>query len=175
MKNLHQKTDFKILKRFKYLTTSELGRKILLKDLKLLFSDFQQGKLGNCGLIAALATMSQRPEFLEEIAPKIEQTSEGVRLHFKMFLEGKPVIVTIDDALPFDENNCLIYARSLRSNKCLSRYSDLLRNDEDLESSSISGYTKFSNYDLTNSSPEDRSVKYEQNLGINKLFLASFF
>ena len=31
-----------------------------------------------------------------------------------MFCEGEPITVTIDDALPFDENNCLIYANAKR-------------------------------------------------------------
>ena len=180
MENSHQSGDFKILKEHEncgvtFLRTTELVTRTQAEDENLIFSDFKQGSIGNCGLIASLATISQRPEFLEEIAPKIEQTSDGLKLHFKMFHEGNPIIVTIDDALPFDENNCLIYARSLSSIEFLSRHSDLLQNYEDLESSSISGYTKFSNNDLTNSSPEDRSVKYEKNLGINKLFLVSFF
>ena len=67
-------------------------------------------------MLAVLASLSQRPEFLQEIAPQIEQTSDGVKLHFNMFCEGERKIVTIDDALPFNQNNSLIYARSLRNN-----------------------------------------------------------
>ena len=112
----HQRNDFKILKGHenrgvKFLKATELNRHFTINQENVSFSDFMQ-KLPNCGLIAALATLSQRSEFLEEIAPKIEQTSEGVKLHFNMFCEGKPVTVTIDDALPFDENSSLVCARS---------------------------------------------------------------
>ena len=123
--------------------------------------------------------MSQRPEFLNEIYPKIEQTSDGIKLHFNMFFEGEPITVTIDDLLPFNKNNRLVYARSLRSKKIFSKSSDLLRNDEDLETSSNSGYRKFSKhslslcYDLNKLSLED--TKNEKTLGINNLFLAAFF
>ena len=37
----------------------------------LLTCDFQQGNVGNCGLIAVLPALSKRPKFLTEIAPKI--------------------------------------------------------------------------------------------------------
>ena len=73
-------------------------------------------------MIAALAAISQRPEFLSEIAPKVEHTSEGIKIHFNMFFKGKPTTVTIDDKLPFikpsffewlfGKRPTLIYARS---------------------------------------------------------------
>ena len=79
------------------------------------FSDFKQSDIGNGGLISALTTMSQRSKFLTEIALKIKQTSDDVKLHFNMFYEGNQELVTINDALPFDENNTLVYARSLQT------------------------------------------------------------
>ena len=85
-------------------------------------SDFKQGKIGNCGVISALAAISQREEFMSEIAPRVEQTNEGFKLHFKMFSKGVATIVTIDDALPFDKNNEVAYARSLKCNIALASY-----------------------------------------------------
>ena len=76
--------------------------------------DFEQGFIGNCGLIAALAALSQRPEFLKEIAPKSKQTRGGIKLQFNMFCEGEPITLEIDDSLPFDENNSLVYATAQR-------------------------------------------------------------
>ena len=118
MANSNHQGDFKILQTHKYggvkfLKATKLGLMIFdYEDVS--FTDFVQGDIPNCGLISALAALSQRPEFSEEIAPKIEQTSEGVKFKFKMFYEGNQVTVTIDDALPFAVNNSLVYARSLQ-------------------------------------------------------------
>ena len=80
----------------------------------MIFSDFQQCGIGNCGLIAALAALSQRSEFLTEIAPTIYPTSDGIKLQFNMFCKGEPITVIIDDALPFDKNKSLVYANAKR-------------------------------------------------------------
>ena len=86
-------------------------------------SDFQQGNLSNCEVISSLAAISRRKEFISDIAPIVEHSKEGTKLHFKMFSKGIPTKVTIDDALPFNENNELVYARSLNSNTAfLSAY-----------------------------------------------------
>ena len=71
-------------------------------------------------MIAAIAAISKRPEFLSEIAPKIIHTRQGVKLIFKMFYKGKPIFVTINDKLPFidklsDGKLSLIYARSAKN------------------------------------------------------------
>ena len=109
---------FKVLEEHKnfgitFLTT-KLDTKTQIVDENVTLCDFEQGFIGNCGLIAALAALSQRPEFLKEIVPKILQTSQGILLQFNMFCEGEPITVTIDDSLPFDENNCLVYANAKR-------------------------------------------------------------
>ena len=91
------------------------------------FCDFKQGDIENCGFIAAPAAISIRPEFSSEIAPKIKHTSEGIKIHFKMFYKGKQTIVTIDDKLPFikpklfkrfffGKKPSLIYAKSRNDN-----------------------------------------------------------
>ena len=114
---LHQGADFKILKKHEnrgitFLKVTEIDSKTLFDYKNVSFSDLKQGYIGDCGLIASLASMSQRSEFLTEISPQIEQTSEGVKIKFNMFYKGNKETVTIDDALPFDENNSLVYARS---------------------------------------------------------------
>ena len=86
-------------------------------------SDFQQGNLSNCEVISSLAAISRRKEFLSEMAPTVEHTKKGYKLHFNMFSKGIPTKVIIDDALPFNENDKLAYARSLNSNTAfLSAY-----------------------------------------------------
>ena len=112
--------EFRILERhekcdIKFVSALEVNKnaKIVFENVPL--TDFKQGDIGNCGLIAALAAISQRLEFLSEISPKIENTSEGIKVHFKMFYKGNPVVVTIDDKLPYlfsDDKISLIYAKS---------------------------------------------------------------
>ena len=63
--------------------------------------------------------MSQRPEFLRKIAPGISYNNDGIYFHFNMFSQGKQVPVTVDDALPFDENNSLVYASSVERDSLL--------------------------------------------------------
>ena len=129
----------------KILRTAKVNTNALFKQEVVTHSDFMQGRAGNCGLIASLASISQRPEFLTQIAPEIYHTNDGVKLRFNMFFEGESIKVTIDDALPFfkttyfdqlkssryfpsflasvlqklklfNENILLIYARSARKN-----------------------------------------------------------
>ena len=117
---LNQKDEFKVLERhekydIKFMSASEVNKnaELIFKNVSL--TDFKQGDIGNCALIAALAAISQRPEFLSEIAPNIKHTSEGIKVHFKMFYKGNPVVVTIDDKLPYlfsDDKISLIYAKS---------------------------------------------------------------
>ena len=108
----------------KLLKISELETQTKMRMNNLSLSDFIQGELGDCGLVATCAALSQRTEFSEEIAPVIDDSSGCMKLHFKMYYEGEPVMVTIDDALPIDENNALVYARSAPRNRrlCLSSY-----------------------------------------------------
>ena len=118
--NILNQDEFKILERHKNFDIKFISALEVNKNDKLIFenvslTDFTQGKIANCGLIAVLAAISQRPEFLSKIAPKIEQTSEGMKFHFKMILKGKPIVVTVDDKLPYellDDKISLIYAKS---------------------------------------------------------------
>ena len=78
--------------------------------------DFMQGDVGNCGLIASLASLSRRSEFLKEIAPKIIFENK-LQFEFKMFSRGKPTKVTVDYNLPLDGNKSLVFARPIRNDK----------------------------------------------------------
>ena len=79
-------------------------------DIKM--CDFKQGYLKNCGLIAVLAALSKRPEFWTEIAPKIIQLRNKCKYIFSMHHQGRPIKIIVDDSLPFDKENNLVYARS---------------------------------------------------------------
>ena len=75
----------------------------MFKTDKVSYCDSRQGKLSNCGVVAALAALSQRPEFLTNIFPKIHSTIKGETRVFKMFCEGEATAVAIDDKLPFSQ------------------------------------------------------------------------
>ena len=87
--------------------------KKLMKSSTIQYSDFRQGSLGDCALIAPLAALSQRPEFASKITPSVYSTNGFIKLHFKMFIKGDPKTVEIDDELPFDKDHSLVYAGSL--------------------------------------------------------------
>ena len=110
---------FKILEKHKKRGIKFLSTKLLTKtineDKNVLFSDFKQGSIGNCSLIAAFAVLSKRPEFLTEILPKI---ISGDNYSVNMYCKGKPIKVVINDSLPVYENNnneySLVYAQGNR-------------------------------------------------------------
>ena len=86
----NEKDEFKVLKShekldIKFISTTKVNKnaKLIFKDVSL--TDFEQGKIENCGLISTLGAISQRPEFLSKTAPNIEHTSEGIKFHLKMF------------------------------------------------------------------------------------------
>ena len=102
--------EFEVLEKHKkskivFLSPLELNKNAKYRKEKVSLRDFKQGCVGNCGLVAALASLSRRPEFLSEIAPVVDQTNNSVRLHFIMYHKGEPVTVTIDDKLPFFKPN----------------------------------------------------------------------
>ena len=122
MKGLHDVDSFKVLEKheeikFSFQNTVGSDTSSLTDNEHLSFCDFQQGEIANCGLVSALASLSQRPEFSTEIAPTVHGTSESAELHLEMFCEGEPIKVITDGLLPFDEDNRLLYSRSARNNK----------------------------------------------------------
>ena len=109
----HQSEYFEVLQKHKVMWITLLRTDTLsiidqIRNEHLSCSDFAQGQIGNCGLISTLASLSQRPEFLTDIIPRIYHTI----LHFNMFYKGNLIEVEIDNALPFDCNYSLVYARS---------------------------------------------------------------
>ena len=123
MKNHQKREKFEILKEdfdrgVKFLNTNQLET-IFQDKNDVLMCDFMQGNVGNCCLIAVLAAISKRSEFWTEIAPKIVQLRNNSKYIFSMYHQGRPIKIIVDDSLPFDKENNLVYARSLRNEKFL--------------------------------------------------------
>ena len=62
-----------MIKGARFLRPKESKTICLLVKYKILMIDFKQGFAGNCALIACLAALSRRPEFITQIVPKVVQ------------------------------------------------------------------------------------------------------
>ncbi|XP_072166356.1 calpain-5-like [Diadema setosum] len=87
--------------------------------------DVTQGQLGNCWFVAATADLAQEKELWEKVVPNAkdqdwdEENKEkyaGI-FHFRFWRFGKWQDVVIDDRLPCNNNNKLIYTHSEKGNE----------------------------------------------------------
>ena len=129
VKNTRKVEDFTFVKKHKKYGLEMVSIKELKKEKVSLIrnpvmSDFQMGGVGNCSVVAALAALSTRPEFISEIFPAIEHSKKrGTKIHFKLFCKGVATTLTVDDALPYLKGCGLAYARSYNyQNKYLASY-----------------------------------------------------
>ena len=69
----------------------------------------KQGGISDCYFISALSTVAIKPEIIEAMV--VTQEPKKGFYQIKFFKQGKPVIVTIDDLLPFrKKKNALCFA-----------------------------------------------------------------
>ncbi|KNC53396.1 calpain-15 [Thecamonas trahens ATCC 50062] len=77
--------------------------------------DIEQGALGDCWFLSALALVAERPGLLERIVLTPELNSEGV-YSFRFCKDGEWRVVTVDDWLPVDANSGrLVYSQAARN------------------------------------------------------------
>jgi len=76
-------------------------------------SDIQQGALGNCWLIAALALVSERPRLLEHILLTKEVNKEGAYL-VRICHNGLWQATIIDDHFPATKHKHLVFTQAKR-------------------------------------------------------------
>jgi calpain-15 len=76
-------------------------------------SDIQQGELGDCWLMAALALITERPKMLEHILLTKKINKEGVYL-VRLCHNGLWKTVIVDDCFPCTESRQLAYTKANR-------------------------------------------------------------
>jgi calpain-15 len=76
-------------------------------------SDIQQGALGNCWLVAALALISERPRLLEHILLTKNVNKEGVYL-VRICHNGLWQPIIIDDHFPCTKHRHLVFTQAKR-------------------------------------------------------------
>ncbi|CAF1042665.1 unnamed protein product [Rotaria sordida] len=76
-------------------------------------SDIQQGELGDCWLLAALALITERPEMLEHIVLTKEVNAQGVYL-IRLCHHGLWKTIVVDDCFPCTQDKQLAYSKANR-------------------------------------------------------------
>ncbi|RNA20918.1 calpain-5, partial [Brachionus plicatilis] len=82
-------------------------------------NDLFQGQLGNCWVIAAASSLLSVPEYLNRVIPtdqSFEDDAYAGIFHFRFWHDGEWTEVVVDDRLPVDENNKLIFCQNLVDN-----------------------------------------------------------
>jgi len=77
-------------------------------------NDIDQGQLGDCWFISAAAVVASIPEYAEVIIPKNQSFNNeyaGI-FKFRFWRFGEWIEVVVDDLLPVDENDNLIYCHN---------------------------------------------------------------
>ena len=80
-----------MIKGARFLILKKSETMCLLEKEEIRMSDFKQGFAGNCALIACLAALPRRPEFITRIVPKVVKLSNITKYQFNMFHKGRPI------------------------------------------------------------------------------------
>uniref|UniRef100_A0A182N3N8 Calpain catalytic domain-containing protein n=1 Tax=Anopheles dirus TaxID=7168 RepID=A0A182N3N8_9DIPT len=83
--------------------------------------DAMQGYLGNCWFVSSCASLTTQPELFERVIPRdngeFDDEKYAGMFHFRFWQDGQWKEVIIDDRLPVDKSNKLIFMRSSATNE----------------------------------------------------------
>lgn len=74
-------------------------------------NDITQGNVNDCFILAPIQAMAERKSRIDNIVLNDDYPAEGL-IAVKLFVKGKPQIITIDDQLPFSGNSPMYAQRS---------------------------------------------------------------
>ena len=80
-----------------------------------MYDDPIQGSIGNCYIIASMGAAAEFPELIKSIFLTKEKNEAGI-VGLRLFIRGKPWVITIDDELLFNGDR-LYYARASQNNE----------------------------------------------------------
>jgi len=71
--------------------------------------DIIQGDVGDCYFLSASAALAEHPKRIEKLFLTKSLNREGI-VAVKIFIKGRPEIVTIDTAVPYKSGSKLMFA-----------------------------------------------------------------
>lgn len=81
----------------------------LFKDISL--EDIKQGMLGNCYFLSSISAIAELNERIKKIFPNQEVQKSG-QYQVRLFIQGEPVIVIVDDYFPCTKNGKFAFTHS---------------------------------------------------------------
>uniref|UniRef100_A0A182MKG2 Calpain catalytic domain-containing protein n=1 Tax=Anopheles culicifacies TaxID=139723 RepID=A0A182MKG2_9DIPT len=150
--------------------------------------DVQQGIVGNCWFISSCATLTSHPKLFERVVPQdngqFADDNYAGMFHFYFWQYGQWVEVIVDDRLPVDEDNGLLFISSSVENEFWGAllekaYAKLHGSYEALDGGTgregmvdlTGGITEY--YTLKGTEPADLFDRVERNLARSSLITAS--
>lgn len=78
-------------------------------------NDLDQGQIGNCWVIASAAAVLNVPDYLNRVIPAnqtFDKANYAGIFHFRFWSNGEWVDVVVDDRIPVDANNNIVFCRN---------------------------------------------------------------
>ena len=82
------------------------------------FTDIRQGGASTCYIKSSMAAIAEFPDLIKKVFVNSDRNEEGI-YSIRLFIRGKPWIVTVDDYMLFDSNDNLVFAKQSYNGKSI--------------------------------------------------------